>query len=563
MKPKLFFPLLVTLALLGVAAVAVFLTGRIAEENWQAPDSGSAPTVTDTATEQVQTELKEYPYQILTLSAAQILYKEVAQAAPQLTVRENGEGCITAAKAAALAGELAMTLYGSDLGEKQLDLLPVRWCSDDAQTGLDLWLAAYTLPDAIQTAPDGSTYDATQGCWLFCLDAADGALLYSRCTALEGEANESILENSDLLIPDEEMLELYNRSLALAEKSGLSPTGFYGGETLDDRRGIVQTVFLTLSDDRICRLTYDKYFQTGALYSIAIAPPRFFDERPQDFDYLPLPLQLSRSAFTDLPSAVTLAENGDHSLVSKPQSASFSTSDGTTAYVSDYHNFDDFDFLLYRFDPSTGKRSLLCSDESCPHTQETTGCLARTYSSGMVRIFADEGNVYALPSNERLGWNSIEQVYPAFRLIHSFTGEKTGKITNAVADGDKIYALYFTGSSAVLSDVPLHYELYCIDAASGEAELLSTFSFRYFRLIGKLENYLLFSTVTGRNAVTETDAGLQPHDAGQREVLFAFDLSDKKLSCIYDSYPDDYYTVDMETGRLWRAHGLRGALRRL
>lgn len=559
MKHRYLLPLLSVLVLLGAAAAAVFGMGYIAEQEWQAPDSSPAPVVNDTAIEQVESELKAYPYQVLTLSAAQILYKEIAQAGEQLTVRETGGDSITAAKAAALAGELAMTLYGSDLSEKTLDLLPVFWQPYGTSDTLALWLAAYTLPEVSQTAPDGSASTITQGCWLFVLDAADGDLLYSHCTALEVAMNEEVYTNSDLLLSDEEMLTLYNRSLALAEDLGLTPTAFYGVETLDTVRGAVEVAYLKVGDNHICRMIFDKLYQTDSLYSIAVAPSYSFSQSlfnyipvPMDSDWVWLPLTPRQFTQKDLPSAVALAAQGDYSLAGKSQSASYSAADDVdAAYVNSYSTFAERDFLLYRFDPTTSKRSLLCTNKDCTHRPDAEGCTARTGEPFLCQIFAGGGSAYSLPYDSDGRRNVIGQVYPTTRTIYTFTDTVTGHITSAVADRDTIYAMHRTGDETVANG-PLRYGLYRIDAVSGNAELLELFP-HDLTLIGRLGNYLLFSMYTNGNTVIETEAGLQPHDAGWRDMLFALDLSTNALNCIYDGREDDHNYVDIKTGRLWRA----------
>ncbi len=555
MKHKLLLPLLCTLALLGTAAAVVFGVGRAAEQAWQAPTQSAAPTVTDTAVEQVKSELKEYPYQVLTLSAAQVLYRELADAQEHLSARTDGTNAISAAEAAALAGGYAMTLYGSDLAEKTLDLLPVTWQNDEYGQYQKLWLAAYTLPEAEQTAPDGNAYGLTQGCWIFFLDAANGELLYSHCTALEGGMDEEVNANSDLRLSDEEMLALYNRSLALAEELELSPAAFHGVETLDRARGIVLTAFLELEDGRLCRMNFDKYYRTNSLYSIAIGLENAFSEKPDAFDWLPLPLQLSQSSTgkSELPSAVTLAAQGDYSLAGKSQSASYSAADDAdAAYVNGYDHFAQRDFLLYRFDPATGKRSLLCTNKGCTHLPDAEGCTARTGEPFLCQIFAGGGSVYSLPYDSNGRCNVIGQVYPTVRTVHAFDDTVTGHITSAVADGDTVYVMHRTGNETAKYG-PIRYGLYRIDVNSGKAEELDFF-LHDVTLIGRLENYLLFSLYTNANTVIETEAGLQPHDAGWREVLFALDLSTNALNCIYDGHEDDLNLADIENGRLWRAN---------
>ncbi len=566
MKHKFLLPLLCTLALLGTAAAVVFGVGRAAEQAWQAPTESAAPTVTDTAVEQVESELKEYPYQVLTLSAAQVLYRELADAQNFLSARTDDTNAISAAEAAALAGGYAMTLYGSDLAGKTLDLLPVTYHNGECDQYQKLWMAAYTLPEVSQTAPDGSTYGLTQGCWLFFLDAANGDLLYSHCTALEGEMDEEVYTNSDLRLSDAEMLALYNRSLALAEELGLTPTAFYGIETLETVRGVIEVAYLEVDGSRICRMIFDKLYQTDSLYSIAVGhaysfsrSPLNFIPVPKDFDWVTFPLSPRQFAEKDLPSAVTLAAQGDYSLAGKSQSASYSAADDIdAAYVNSYNHFAERDFLLYRFDPATSKRSLLCTNTGCTHLPDAEGCTARTGEPFLCQIFAGGGSVYSLPYDSNGRCNVIGQVYPTTRTIHTFGDTVTGHITSAIADGDTIYAMHRTGNETVMHG-PLRYGLYRIDAASGSAELLGLF-LHDFTLIGRLENYLLFSMYTNCNTVIETEAGLQPHDAGWREMLFALDVSTNALNCIYDGREDDHNYVDIRNGRLWRANWTENGL---
>lgn len=504
-----------TVGLLALVFLALLCIRRLAESSWLDPAAQNAPVIRDTAAEQVESELKAYPYQILTLSAAEILYKELSSNPEVLTARPHGEGCITAAEAAAIAGGLAETLYSSDLSEKTLDLLPAVYHA--AESDIPLWLAAYTLPDAPQTAPDGNAYTATQGCWAFVLNAADGSLLFSRCTALEGTADENTLLTSYAL-DDSTMLTLYERSLSLAETLGLCPVSFWAGRTTLYERGFVQAVLMQLDDGRLCRLIFDEYYATGALYSVAIAEEAFFSDTPPDpLSRIALPLALPEEH--DLPAAPTLA--AESSTAGDAQSASYSAASDTCAWVSGYHDFSARNFFLYRIDPVTATRSLLCEKNGCRHR--------------------------------------IEDLCPA----------RTGLLTALCAgDAEDIRVLDGISLSAVVSRGDLWqtrregdgYVLTCQPAGAAVTETVTSLP-APMHLFGSIGDHLLLSCTHAGLTVIETERGLQPHDAGWRQSLFAYDTSAGELIRIYAGEEAIPILPDVKNGRLWEMRADDAGLR--
>ena len=509
MKKRILMTVLYTLGMLALSGAAVLLIGRMAAAGWQLPVMQSAPANGSSAVEQVENELKAYPYQVLTRSAAEILYKEIAAAGDALTVRTDGEDCISAAEAAALAGGLAETLYGSDLSEKTMDLVPVVYHGADGTLSTAIWLAAYTLPDAVQTAADGSTPPETQGCWLFCLDAADGSLLFSRCTALEGEADETSAGRSSFALSDEAMLALYERTLALADKLGLSPAAFFGRRSLSVSRGAVQKSFLRLEDGSVCRMVFDEHFATGGLYSIGIGEA-FTGDVPDPFSWIGLPLALPEAH--TLPAAVQLAAAGSGSA-GRIQSASYSAANESFAWVNDYYSFAYPDFFVYRIDPRTAARSLLCDAPGCRHRIQD-GCTART---GLLReLCAGEGDTV-----QQLDAESI-----------------SGLIRQ-----DVLWYIRRSGED---------YELVRRDPASQQEEPFAVLPVP-MELFGWIGDKLLLSIAHAGVTVIETEAGLQPHDAGWRRSLYACDIETGELVCFYQGEEHTPLLYDVSKGHLWES----------
>ncbi len=529
MKKKYGLPLLAALGILLLGSALIFGAGRFAASRWHTAAVEAAPTVTDTAAEQVENELKAYPYQILTLSAAEILYKEVAQAAPLLTPRENDEGCISAAQAAALAGNFAATLYDSDLSEKTLDLLPVNWRSNTNDRHFELWIAAYTLSEASQTAPDGNdSPGATQGCWLFCLNAADGSLLYSHCTASGRLPGSSVLVRTNATIPDEDMFALYRSTLALADALGLSPTGFCAAQSIHIDRGLVRHCWLRLNSGLLCEMIYDTYYQPGGLYSIKIADASVFDEVPEAFSWVELPLTLPETP--QLTSAVRLAALKGSGEAGQAQSSSYSAANDRYAYLSNYYDFSGRDFILCRIDPVTATRSLLCEEESCRHTPDSpVPCAARTPL--LTELTAGETDVCQIINrNESNGY---------------------GIITSAVVKDGKSY---FTRSTEQ------GYRLTAGDPVLSTQETFAELP-SPMKLFGWIGDCLLLYQERRGTQVVMTEAGLQPRDAGARFAYYIYDLSkneqlllqedDAALACIYDGNANEKNLPDVKNGRLW------------
>ena len=112
MKSRLLFSLLCTLVLLGLSAAAVFGMGFLAEQKWQLPGVSAAPVIHDTAAEQVQNELKAYPYQVLTPSAAEVLYADYYHLyGPPFSAMTIGDP-LSAAEASARAAAMPKHCWG-------------------------------------------------------------------------------------------------------------------------------------------------------------------------------------------------------------------------------------------------------------------------------------------------------------------------------------------------------------------------------------------------------------------------------------------------------------------
>ena len=169
MKQPKYPPLLCAAALFLLSAAGVLLLGRAAEKSWLAPGAQDAPVTHDTAVEQVESELKSYPVRVLTLRTAALLYTDFSGSRQNDFLEADPDSAaVSAQKAAALAGEYALALYGRELSGQTADALLL-----SGKKGQPYWWIGIPQEDAQKAE------DSLPAALCFRIDAADGRLLYS------------------------------------------------------------------------------------------------------------------------------------------------------------------------------------------------------------------------------------------------------------------------------------------------------------------------------------------------------------------------------------------------
>lgn len=581
MKKRILMTALYTLGMLALSGAAVLLIGRMAAAGWQLPVMQSAPANGSSAVEQVENELKAYPYQVLTRSAAEILYKEIAAAGDALTVRTDGEDCISAAEAAALAGGLAETLYGSDLSEKTMDLVPAVYHGADGTLSAAIWLAAYTLPDAVQTAADGSTPPETQGCWLFCLDAADGSLLFSRCTAAEGERDKTAPGPAER-IDDDAMLLLYERTLALGEALGLKADAFTAHRLNTAYRGGVLCSFLRLEDGRICRMIFDEEYRTDSLYELIIAEQTYLPAaddimpaqaaQPRSLSWLSLPLALSQE--NGLPAAEALAEAQPGRSTVYAQNTNYPVEAEGGFYLYEY--MPDLGGQLLTFlDANTAVQRPACEKPGCTHSTPVE-CPARPVSSPAVVSDADgslyyvDDGYYTLDHFNSIKYGAVRKILPQNGSVFLYSLFEGQYYQSAIADSGTVYAVSMrrTGEGTQAAYTLESYTPPAGNAGSTQwnaddkpQTLAQLPGLMFFG--GVLDEYLLLTVNHWALKPIQGEHGLQPRDAGWMRSWFAFSTQTHELTRLYtlpDTQSDFVTASDVRTGRLWQAALSEGVL---
>lgn len=500
MKSRLLFSLLCTLVLLSLSAASVFGMGFLAEQKWQLPGVSTAPVIHDTAAEQVQNELKAYPYQVLTPSAAEVLYADYFHLyGPPFSAMTIGDP-LSAAEAAARAGSYAEALLGLDFSTVTADVLLI----GDAENTVFWWVAYAPKSDL-------STYPA---CCLR-LDAFTGELL--RLQMAPGEKRSDTYSSID---SSNTLLQMLEDAQAIAETLGLQPERFYGDTYRIAEHGFVNRACLWLADDRILTVLFPRAEYSSRPLEICLTDSAAWlvtnDNIDAELSFLKLPFAMPQP----IEEASALAAEGHFGRLIDSSTAT----DGHGVWLGRFIPSRNSYQLLY-LDPATNTAAPYCAQPDCTHTQSS--CPADLAFSVWSPFYLN-GELYLYKPTE---WNA-----DAARIEHFCADgsretlcELPGSYRLLLHDGF-LYTVCRTDVNPLpnlLNTSYTRHQLTCIDPGTGECTVIDSLPFD-MQPMGSVGNILLLSAGINATTLRLRDEQVLPCEEGYR-VLVGYDLSTGEL----------------------------------
>ena len=532
MKQPKYPPLLCAAALFLFSAAGVLLLGRAAEKSWLAPGAQDAPVTHDTAVEQVESELKSYPVRVLTLRTAALLYTDFSGSRQNDFLEADPDSAaVSAQKAAALAGEYALALYGRELSGQTADALLL-----SGKKGQPYWWIGIPQEDAQKAE------DSLPAALCFRIDAADGRLLYSaRLPQAEpdGTPVQSTLQRYDTLSYGTVSFLLQD-ALRRCEALSLSAQKCHIGVDGTADHGYLPQVFLLLEDDRACTLHYAAPDGTGGLYrfeagekNALLSLEPMLDE---EFSFTSLPLQ--PEAAPQLPAAHELALQQDTGtlipLNSLHVSTFFAAQKGV--YLCEPVTVPHYRQLMY-LDAQTGTRQVLCSREGCTHT--TSACPA--CFSQLQYPIAVQDELYLYGQLDTGGEYSLRHLTAEGSWETLFAADQTrAPIQSMVLRADTLYATAFRDASTMC------LERICLP--QGKRETLTELPFP-MQLAGSIGSRLLLTAGGRADLVITDDAGMHLTDPGFVNCIYAYDLDTGELTQLYKG--TEFFHLQPAAGVRW------------
>lgn len=500
MKSRLLFSLLCTLVLLGLSAAAVFGMGFLAEQKWQLPGVSAAPVIHDTAAEQVQNELKAYPYQVLTPSAAEVLYADYFHLyGPPFSAMTIGDP-LSAAEASARAGSYAEALLGLDFSTVTADVLLI---GDNENTVF--WWVAYAPKSELSTYP---------ACCLR-LDAFTGELL--RLQMAPGEKRSDTYSSID---SSNTLLQMLEDAQALAGTLSLQPERFYGDTYRTAEHSFVNRACLWLADDRILTVLFPRAEYSSRPLEICLTDSAAWlvtnDNIDAELSFLKLPFAMPQP----IEEASALAAEGHFGRLIDGSTAT----DGHGVWLGRFIPSRNSYQLLY-LDPATNTAAPYCTQPDCTHTQNS--CPADLASSVWSPFYLN-GELYLYKPTE---WNA-----DAARIEHfcadgsrEILCELPGSYRLLLHDGF-LYTVCRTDVNPLpnlLNTSYTRHQLTRIDPGTGECTVIDSLPFD-MQPMGSVGNILLLSAGINATTLRLRDGQVLPCEGGGR-ILVGYDLSTGEL----------------------------------